>query len=76
MIMRKCDACKKPIPQKQFIEVSVRVMCSNQNEQQDPIEQFDGDYCDRCIASGSAIDDLVDAFTKYKGLESNKKEKQ
>ena len=72
-MMRKCDACKQPIPQRQYVEVSLRILHPDRNEMQDPIEQVEGDYCDGCVASGEAIVDLVSGLTKYKGLESEKK---
>jgi len=74
-MMRKCEGCNKPIPQRQFVEVSIRILQSNQGENQDAIEEWHGDYCDRCVATGEAVRNLVGCLTKYKGLESNKKNK-
>jgi hypothetical protein len=75
-MMRRCEACEKPIPQRQFVELTLRVLRSEQGENQDPVEQTFGDYCDGCVASGKAVEDLVSGLTKYKGLEPEKKKER
>lgn len=72
-MMRRCEACNQPIPQRQFVELSIRVLRSEQGESQDPVDQAFGDYCDGCVASGNAVEDLVSGLTKYKGLEAETK---
>lgn len=68
-LMHKCEACDQPILQKQFVELSLRVLWADRDESQDKVEEVRGDYCDGCVASGKAVDDLVSGLTKYKGLE-------
>ena len=69
---RTCDACKALIPQKQYVQLAVRVLKSNDSDTQDALEEYEGDYCDGCLASGAALEDLVGAFQKYNGLEPSK----
>lgn len=71
-LMRKCESCGKPIHQKQFVEMTIRILRSNEGENQDQLEQVFGDYCDGCVTSGRATEDLVAGLTKYKGLEADK----
>lgn len=68
---RVCGACKMLIPQRQCLEVSIRVIHTDRNRDQDAIEELDDEYCDRCIATGAALEDLVGALTKYKGVEAS-----
>lgn len=72
-IMRKCEGCSQPIPQRQFIQLTMRALQSDEGDEQDNIEQVYGDYCDGCLASGKAIEDLAGSLTKYKGIEAIKK---
>lgn len=68
-LMHKCEACDQPIPQKQFVELSLRVLWSERDYGQDPVEEVRGDYCDGCVASGKAVDALVGGLARYKRLE-------
>lgn len=73
MFARVCDACQKQIPQRQYLELSVRVLNPAENEEQDPTEELHGDYCDGCVAAGAAIEDLVGGLQKYDGLEPERR---
>lgn len=68
----KCDVCGKLIPQKLLLELACRVLNSDENPEQQAVEEIYGQYCDGCIASGTAIEDLVAQLTKYRGLEAEK----
>ena len=65
-IMRRCEGCKEPIAQRQFLEVTLRVLRSEEDQNQDAVEQAYGDYCDECVATGKAVNDLVNDL-KYTG---------
>lgn len=58
-IMRRCKACEKPIEQDLYLEVILRVLKSDGSEGQDAVEQSYGDYCDECVASAAAVEDLL-----------------
>ncbi len=48
------------------------MLWSERDEIQDAVEELCGDYCDGCVASGKAVEDLVSGLTKYKGVEADK----
>ena len=72
-ITRKCESCNQMIPQECYVELTVRILRTNEGDNQTTMEQTYGDYCDGCVANGSALEDLVAELVIYKGLESEKK---
>lgn len=58
MITRLCEACKELIKSKEFKELSIRVLKTNDGENQDTRKQVYGEYCNKCINNGKAIEDL------------------
>jgi len=58
-LMHRCEACNRPIETKQFISLSVRLMWSDQGDNQDAAKEQYGDYCDKCIHSGAALKDVM-----------------
>jgi hypothetical protein len=59
MMVRKCDSCGDMIDTKTFIELTARVLKSEEGPEQDTEKQFIGDYCKSCLNSGNAIKDLI-----------------
>lgn len=57
--MRRCEVCKKPIEKNKFLQVSIRLMDSTLNDEQDTNDEQYGDYCQSCVHSGAAIADLI-----------------
>lgn len=65
MTGRICDACKHPIAGTRCLELGAKLLCTDEDSDQDPLEQVYGEYCATCIRSGQALADLMTGFTKY-----------
>jgi hypothetical protein len=66
MMSRICDNCDKVINGGQYIELGVRLMKTNENESQDNLESLHGDYCNDCLESGKALEDLLLGLENWK----------
>lgn len=64
-ITRLCDACNQPIKKAQHLELTARVVRTFDGETRDSSEQNYKDYCDGCIANGTALGDLLTGL-RYK----------
>lgn len=71
-LARTCGACKRLIPQQHHVELTIRIIRTAGEPEQDALEETLDDYCDGCVATGEAINDLVSGLTKYKGLEAER----
>lgn len=58
-ITRKCDACEKVIQQKDYIELSAKILKTASGENQGFTEFSYGDFCAVCLASGEALKTLM-----------------
>lgn len=57
-----CDACKKPIVQTQYAEITINVKLVSSTEEHSPVEAMMGDYCRDCVQTGMAVVDLRSGF--------------
>jgi hypothetical protein len=61
---RQCDGCKELIYQKadEYVELSARVLDATEGDMQDSKAEAHRDYCDRCLADGTALRTLLAAI--------------
>lgn len=59
---RTCDSCNNLINQKddEYLELSVRVLLTNEDTNQDSKVQSYRDFCDKCIKDGKALKKLLE----------------
>lgn len=55
---RICEACGELVRQPQFMEVSIRLL-NPEEDQQDAGTDVVGDYCDKYVSNGKTIADLL-----------------
>lgn len=60
-----CDSCGALIGHGRFLQMSLRLLRTEQGENQDALEEMYGDYCPACVLKGKAVDDLLKGFTRY-----------
>lgn len=65
-LARTCDNCDVTIDRETMIEITLRVLKCDQNDEQDAVEEVCGDYCDACITNGGAVAGLLRALEHHR----------
>ena len=59
-LARECESCGGFLPATQkFVDLGLAVKLAGGGEEQDPLEEWHGDYCLDCVRNGSAAADLL-----------------